>query len=155
MKSFQLVLTGQQLAQVDCPIDRIEPAIVRSALRDRRIAAPGSFIICFRVKEARKPLKPEAVPVSSIKRVVRYGTGLIGFELENGNTAYPTVQLDYSPEIVESLVMGAKRTAGMSRRLFCARVNEVLTLVEASEIYKAPKQPGDRPSRPSEIPDAG
>lgn len=150
---FEVPLTRDRVARVDCAIERLDPHIVRCALGDNNISVPGTFIICFGVKEAGKVLKPEAIPVSSIKSVTRSPMGLIALQLDDDRMVIPTVPRDYHPAIVESLLRLAQQTPEKPRRLFFARVNEELLLIDANEVCKLPKKLDERPSRPSAAPD--
>lgn len=150
---FEVPLKRGCVARVDCPTERLNPQLVRYALRDMNLCASGTFLVCFAATEGDKPFRPEAVPVSAISSVMRSPMGLIALRLVDGRMVIPTVPRDYPPAVVESLLQLAQRTSEKPRRLFFGRVVEELLLIDAGEIAILPKKLGERPSSPSTVPD--
>lgn len=139
---------------------RMVETIVRPALTNPQVRPPGEgdYLIVFKVKDVGgKPFKPEAVPIREVVRMDNNGQGQVALVLLSGMIAYPTVALNDLSK-AQALLEHAQKAPGKNRRLFFARVDGELRLLETSEIQRSrmSRPPDTRPSTPSpEAPDAG
>ncbi len=154
MKSFDVFLTGGQKALVDYDIDRLLEGTVRSSLRDPQVRAEGSYLIGFRLREVKRPLKPEAVTLLHVSDVsIAYNGNIVLHvgDREAGYRVYPTVPRRTDPKFVHHLIREAVASEATDRRLFFGRIHDEIKLIDAAKIERPRK--GPRPdSRQSRVP---
>lgn len=151
MRVFSVSLEGGRRAEIDLPSRRMHESVMRPSLNDPQVKPreAGDHIIVFRVKEAGKdkPLKPDAVLVADINvnKMGNNGLGHIAIALDDGRVVYPTIAIE-DLAVGRRLLQEAQANPGANRRLFFARVEGELKLVDTRDVRKPPKAP--RPSKP-------
>jgi hypothetical protein len=154
---FMIALVSGQTAAVDLGTsERMKEVVVRPALTDPQVKPqePGDYLIVFKVKEPGKPFKPDAILVHEIIQMGNNGRGQIALLLSDGKVAYPTVALNDLPK-AQALLKSARIAPGNSRRLFFARVDGELQLLETSEIRRSRSSQPPNTRTSSIPPDAG
>lgn len=168
---FLIRLENGQEAQVDCEHYRMKDDIVRTSLSDPAVnVADTSCLIAFRVTQIGKPLKPIATALEDISCIGQIAEGITAMitasrpssdelVVNEGLRIYPTLPRQADVSAVRALIEAAKAVEGPPRRLFFARIEGALTLVDTRMIYKAPRARKSNPSptvphAPSEAPTA-
>lgn len=165
MRSLEILLQSGDKAIVHVRGERLmSEGAIRSALGDPNIATKKDCVIVFAHVSLGKPLRPTAVNLDTIRKIVRRYDGWLEIETTQPSSIDPSTSIDrvfhlavskdVSEDALSSLLQSVMATsAPKARRFFFAQVNGVLQLVDAGTVKKRTKVPRPDSRRSQILPD--